>query len=254
MIQPETLLNLPQGASQPRFSPDVALIAYVENGSVWVTTVAAGGEALCIGPGANPQWHPDGLLSFLRETDGNTRIWRHDVTSEADPTPFSPADISVGAYAWSPDGCTLAVFEGRAMQRPAVAKPGAIWLLDAVSGETQQRIDPPSEPQLLLGGLAWSPDSQRLAWSIAFAVEGRRAEQREIRLLTVADGSIQSVMPVGACQTAVPAWRADGQALAFAATPHPYGSHALYSLATWNLRDASVRYRTLRSVYAAGRR
>ena len=244
MIQPETLLNLPQGASQPQFSPDIALIAYVENGNVWVTTVAAGGVAEMLGPGANPQWHSDGWLSYLRETDGITRVWRHDYLAEEEPTPVTPEGLSVGTYAWSPDGCTLAVFEGRAMQRPEVAKPGAIWLLDAASGEALQRIEPPAEPQLLLGGLAWSPDSRRLAWSVAVVVEGRRAEHREIRLLEVTDGSIRSVVPVGACQASLPSWRADGEALAFAATPHPYGYHALYSLATWNLRDASVRYRT----------
>jgi dipeptidyl aminopeptidase/acylaminoacyl peptidase len=244
MLQPESLLNLPQGASQPQFSPDVALIAYVENGNIWVTTVAAGGVAEKLGPGANPQWHPDGWLSFLREQDGVTRIWRYDVTTGAEPTPLPPEELSVGAYAWSPDGLTLAVFEGRALQRPQVAKPGAIWLLEAESGKTLQRIEPPAAPQLLLGSPAWSPDSQQLAWSVAVMVEGRRAEHREVRLLSVADGAIQSVLPVGACQTSLPAWRTDGKVLALAATPHPYGYHAFYSLATWNLRDASVRYRT----------
>lgn len=244
MIQPETLLNLPQGASQPQFSPDDARLAYVENGEVWVCPVAGGGEAVRIGPGANPQWHPAGWLSFLRETDGITRIWRHDVAAEAEPNPLPTEELTVGAYAWSPDGGTLAVFEGRGTQRRKIAKPGAIWLLDAVSGETQRRIDPPPTPQLLLGSPAWSPDSQQLAWSAAVVIEGRRAEQREIRVLSVADGSLRSVLPVGACQASLPAWRADGESLAFAATPHPYGYHAFYSLATWNLRDASLRYRT----------
>ena len=244
MLQPESLLDLPQGASQPQFSPDDSRIAYVENGSVWVTTVAAGGAPVSVGPGANPQWHPDGWLSYLRETDGITRLWRHDYPAGKAPMPVTPEDLTVGAYAWSPDGRTLAVFEGRAMQRPQVAKPGAIWLLDAVSGETQRRIEPPPAPQLLLGGPAWSPDSQQISWSAAVVVEGRRAENREIRLLEVTDGSIRSVVPVGACQTSLPSWRADGEALACAATPHPYGYHAFYSLATWNLSDASLRYRT----------
>ena len=244
MIQPESLLNLPQGAGQPQFSPDAALIAYVENGNVWVTTVAAGGEAVQVGPGAKPQWHPDGWLSFLRETDGITRVWRYDVTSETDPTPLPPAELSVGAYAWSPDGLTLAVFEGRAMQRPQVAKPGAIWLLDAECGETRQRIDPPPEPQMLQSGPVWSPDSHRIAWSSAVSVANNWLELNEVRMLCMGEDAIQSVIPVGACQTLRPAWRADGQALAFAATPHPYGTNALYNLATWNLCDASARYRT----------
>ena len=244
MLQPETLLNLPQGANQPQFSPDDSRIAYVENGSVWVTTVAAGGMAVKVGPGDKPRWHPDGWLSYLRETDGITRIWRQGHLAEEEPTPVTPEGLSVGTYAWSPDGLTLAVFEGRAMQRRQVAKPGAIWLLETASGETRRRIEPPPEPQLLQGGLAWSPDSRQIAWSIAFAVEGRRAEQHEIRLLNVEDGTIRRVMPVGACQAAVPAWRGDGQALAFAATPHPFGYHALYHLATWSQRDAAVRYRT----------
>ncbi len=244
MIQPETLLNLPQGASQPQFSPDDSRIAYVENGGVWVITVAAGGAPVSVGPGANPQWHPDGWLSYLRETDGMTRVWRYDHLAEEQPTSVSPEDLSVGSYAWSPDGLTLAVLEGRAMQRPQVAKPGAIWLLDAATGETRRRIDPPPERQLLLGGPAWSPDSQQIAWSAAVVVEGRRAENREIRVLSVADGTIRTVLPVGACQASLPSWRADGEALAFAATPHPYGYHAFYSLATWNRRDASLQYRT----------
>ncbi len=244
MIQPNTLLNLPQGAGQPQFSPDVALIAYVENGSVWVTTVAAGGVAVKVGRGANPQWHPDGWLSFLREQEGVTRVWRYDVTSEAGPKPLPPADLSVGAYAWSPDGLRLAVFEGRVLQRPQVARPGAIWLLEAESGETMQRIDPPPEPQLLLSGPVWSPDSQRIVWSSAVSAPGDWLDRHEVRMLRLGEDAIQSVIPVGACQTSRPAWRGDGQALAFAATPHPYGFNALFNLATWNLKDTSVRYRT----------
>jgi len=244
MLQPETLLNLPQGASQPQFSPDDSRIAYVENGSVWVTTVAAGGAAVRVGPGANPQWHPDGSLSFLRQSDGIMRVWRQDYLAEEEPTPFSPAGLPVVAYAWSPDGNTLALYEGRARQPLDDALPSSVWLLDAASGEIVRRVEPQAERQIIQGSLAWSPDSRRLAWSIAAAIEGRRAPHREICLLTVDDGSMQRVLPVGTCQTSRPAWRPDGEALAIAATPYPFGYHALYSLATWNLRDAAARYRT----------
>src|SRR5919204_4889696 len=40
----------------------------------------------------------------------------------------------------------------------------------------------------------------------------------------------------GACQARVPSWRPDGQALAFVATPHPYGYQVLFDPATWNAR------------------
>ena len=244
MLQPETLLNLPQGASQPQFSPDDTRLAYVENGSIWVTTVAAGGTAVNVGPGANPQWHPDGWLSYLRETDGITSVWRHDYLAEEEPTPFSPAGLPVVEHAWSPDGNTLALYEGRARQPLADALPSSVWLLDAVSGEILRRVEPQSERQLIQGRLAWSPDGRRLSWSVVAAIENRRGGHREIWLLTVDDGSMRRAMPVGTCQMSLPAWRPDGEALAFAATPHPYGFHALNSLATWNLRDFAVRYRT----------
>lgn len=244
MLQPESLLNLPQGASQPQFSPDDSHISYVENGGVWVISVAAGGAPVSIGPGTSPKWHPDGSLSFLRETDGITRVWRQDYLADKKPVPFSPAGLPVVTHAWSPDGNALALYEGRARQPLDDALPSSVWLLDAVSGEVLRRVEPQAERQIIQGSLAWSPDSRRLAWSILAAIDDRRSAYREIWLLTVADGAMQRVMPVGTCETSKPAWRPDGEALAFAATPHPYGSHSLHSLATWNLRDAAVRYRT----------
>lgn len=245
MLKPETLLNLPQGANQPQFSPDDTRIAFVENGDIWVCPVAPGGEPQHIGSGTGPQWHPDGSLSFLRESEGVMRVWRQDYVAGEEPTPFSPAGLPVVAHAWSPDGNALALYEGRARQPLDDALPSSLWLLDAASGEVLRRVEPQAERQIVQGNLAWSPDSQRLAWSIVAAIDDRRrSAHREIWLLTVADGSMQRVLPVGTCETSLPAWRPDGEALAFTATPHPYGSHSLNSLATWNLRDAAVRYRT----------
>ena len=156
---------------------------------------------------------------------------------------MSPEGVPVADYACSPDGRTLAVLEGRVPRRDQDRKPGRLWLIDTTTSEARMRAEPPPNegPR---GRLSWSPDGRHLAWEVAVSLDDRRDSQWEVRLVAIAKGPIRQVVPVGACQTVQPVWRPDGQALAFAATPHPYGYNALYSLATWNLRGGMARYRT----------
>lgn len=246
----ELLLHLPAGAGQPQFSPDSTQLAYLEDGTAWVRPLEGSAEPRPLGPGRLLRWPPDGAaLTLLRVEDGTPSVWRQPLDPAEAPVRLSPAGMTVKGYAWSPDGRRLAVLEAAALDcdpatlRLTPAHTGKLWLVDTATGDARHRADvPPGEwPRRL----TWSPDGRHLAWDVLlFDEDSEAAATEEVRLNSVAGGPVQRVVPFGACQTKAPSWRPDSQALAFIATPLPYGYQVLFGLATWNLRGGPVRYLT----------
>jgi dipeptidyl aminopeptidase/acylaminoacyl peptidase len=275
VIQPETLLQLPGGAYAPQFSPDGAHLAYVEDGQVLVGGVEGAVEPRPMGTGRILRWHPSGdSLTVLRAAEGPPRVWRLPInpTPDAGATPLSPEDTAVRDYALSPDGRTLAVIEAaapiiewdRTSMRFRYPPPGALWFVDAASGVAQRRLELPPDETPLRPCLSWSPDGRHLAWEVFRYPDDRQENLTEMRLVAAAGGPLRRIVPTGACQTKFPAavgslsgssaglWRPDSGALAFTASPHPYGVYALFSLVTWDLAGGIVRYLTRDPVLVFG--
>ncbi|MBM3240087.1 S9 family peptidase [Candidatus Poribacteria bacterium] len=233
----EAFLQLSGGAGEPQFSPDGKYLAYSERGSVWVRPVEEDGEPHKIGAGRKPLWRPDSNALALIRDDGSPRVWLHPLDKPDSARPISPEGVAVKDYVWSPDGKTLAVLE----QPVAFGKPSALSLVDVTTGEVQGRFELDSFEDY--DSLSWSPDGRYLAWDVVIepgaevlrSIGARTNSGLEVRLLNVKEGTIQRVLPVGTCMIKTLAWRFDGQAMVFCATPHPYGYQCQWRLATWSI-------------------
>src|SRR5262249_24776800 len=106
-------------------------------------------------------WHPsskrlavgmaDGLVQ-LRDAATGAVVWERRAAG-----PFKGFSIPVAAVAFSPDGKTLAVGSGDALN-PARAADVQLWC--AAEGKPRRRLKGHSAP---VNGLAFSPDGRRLA-------------------------------------------------------------------------------------------
>ena len=131
--------------SQPRFSPDGRLLAYVGDRSgwwnLWLYDVASGQTRQLIeeeaehggpvwGPGGMRfSWSPDGRqIAFVRTGGGFSGIYVAEVATGAS-RPVGPQDGSVTALSWSPAGDRLAALWGSA------SRPTRLALLDPSTGE-----------------------------------------------------------------------------------------------------------------------
>lgn len=217
----------------------------MQGGQVFLAAVdsPAGPVQLC--DGWAPRWRPGrNELLVLRARRAST-LWLQPPTPGAAGAPIPGAPRRIAAYAWSPDGRQLALVERRALH-----KPGALWLIDADTGAVERRVRLPSYE--VEGPLQWSLDGRWLAWSVEISPDDRTNALHEVRVLDLHGGAVRRVVPPGTCQTAAPVWRPDGRALALLATPHSYGFQALYRLATWHVDGSAARYLTRDPLVVAG--
>jgi Tol biopolymer transport system component len=139
---------------------------------------------------------PSGRIAFAIELAGN---WRIATVRAPDPDGLTTFDTPVDSVAetiiWSPDG-----------ERIAWDEPGvALWVMNADGSEPRQIY-----PHLHTGpqGIAWSPDSRRLAV----------ADLTELVVVN-ADGTGRRVIERCACWA--PGWSPDGRLIAYSVTGAP---------------------------------
>lgn len=242
---PSPFAALPRGAAGPQFSPDGRTIAYMQGGQISLAAVDSPASPVQLCAGWAPRWRPGRNELLVLRAERASSLWLQPPISGAAGAPIPGAPRRIAAYAWSPDGRQLALVERRALH-----KPGALWLIDADAGAVERRVRLSSYE--VEGPLQWSPDGRWLAWSVEISPDDRTNALHEIRVLDLNGGAVRRAVPPGACQTAAPVWRPDGRALALLATPHPYGFQALYRLATWHVDGSAARYLTRDPLVVAG--
>jgi len=203
-MKPEDVYAL-KGVSDPRLSPDGETVAYVP-------------------------WSIDGEANEYR---GN--IWLAPVDGSEPPRRFTAGERRDGEPRWSPDGSSLAFVSSRAEKEPA-----QLYVISLRGGEAQKLTKLKEDVR----GVAWSPDSTKIAFTSRVRDEAsdeederRRPPRRVTRLLyklddegwiadrrsqlfvVPADGSAEPKQLTDSEQdNGTPAWSPDGSQLVFASS------------------------------------
>lgn len=224
----------PKDDRSPRWSPDSQQLAYVSTGEgksekpQLYVIVALGGEAeyICTMPNgvSDPAWAPDGSrLAFLSlegqepQSDPlvvgparHRRLWTVRPGFEI-PEAITPDNLTIWEYAWSPDGKQIAVYYSTGPGENDWYS-GQIGVVSAGGGAVRQI----SQLVGQASGLAWSPDSQKIAyitgeWSDRGLVGG------DLFVQAIEGGEARNHTPRSTISLSWCRWFPDGERLLYAA-------------------------------------
>jgi len=199
------------GIGSPVLSPDGTSIAFRALNDIY--TMDIGGKPTPLFNDrwwkCDPDWSPDGRrLAFVTDRTGTLNIWIRDLATGRDAQLTHLSDSAALSARWSPDASEIAFLD----------QDGALWVVDAATGDLQKIFDATFEP----GRPSWSPDGNHIALA-AVVPYSRRYREGLSKILVVnrhtGEGTYVDPAPHRSLQTRGddgPVWSPDGTKLAFA--------------------------------------
>jgi Tol biopolymer transport system component len=163
------ITNIPEGACQPRWSPDGSRIVFISPCIRQLTTyqgaslfiVNADGSGLVPLPSVpggdfDPSWSPDGehiAFTSLRNS-GVPGIFIINIKDYVVTSLVQNESRAISQPAWSPDGKLIAY----------VNSDNRIWVMDT-HGENRRSLTIGGEDMVVVNNPAWSPDSSAVIYA-----------------------------------------------------------------------------------------
>jgi dipeptidyl aminopeptidase/acylaminoacyl peptidase len=227
-------------------SPDGRFVAYTVTETdfeqdafvtqLWIAP-SAGGEPFQLtrgGKSVGPaRWSPDGKwLAFTSGRVGDKNQIFAIKPDGGEAVQLTNAETSVGEFAWSPDGQSIAFIAPQPDSPARKARKehlgdfetvrgdytySQIWtfdLSDAWRKPVKGVVRTKGRDVHVNGGLAWSPDGSRLAYSGTTTPDLVDLGTADIYVLTVASGDVKKVVSQSGPDSG-PRWSPDGARLAF---------------------------------------
>jgi dipeptidyl aminopeptidase/acylaminoacyl peptidase len=176
-------------------------------------------------PAPRLRWRPDGqTLSMLVAATGGSQVATVDPDTNA-VTVITAAPGGVSSYEWSPDGRFIAYLSRENGTAPPIAnavgaKPPAtrLWI-QALAGVAPRALTPPDQ---YVDSFAWSPGSDRLAYSFAPFVGFLAPYSTKIFSVAAGGGEARPIIDRAGMNVS-PQFSPDGQRISFITTSERTG-------------------------------
>jgi dipeptidyl aminopeptidase/acylaminoacyl peptidase len=231
--------------SAARISPDGRYVVYQVNETnwpdnayeteLWIVNVA-GSESYQLTnakkSSSGARWSPDSKrIAFISDRDGKRQLYVISPDG-GEAMQLTKVETGVGAADWSPDGKRIAFTmsdpESKA-RKERKEKYGEfewvdedytmshLWVVDVPAGAPEKLPEPQRLTEggdFTVGGFAWAPDSQRIAFSATKNSDPSFGGTADLYVIRVADKSLKKIVDTPGPDTS-PVWSPDGREIAF---------------------------------------
>ena len=226
-------------AGTPAISPDGQWVAYTvreanweENSyktEIWLADVKTGAIRQLTShvkkSSTSPTWAPDGLrLAFASDRDEKRQIYVIDPRG-GEARKLTSAEEGVGAFAWSPDGKSIAYAATDAKTEADKEREKTLgefdvfgegyrmthlWVFDIASRKARRL----TSGAFTVGSFNWSPDGTQIAFDHRVNPANTSGATADISIVAVRDGTVRKLVDQEGAD-AGPVWSPDGSHIAF---------------------------------------
>jgi dipeptidyl aminopeptidase/acylaminoacyl peptidase len=189
---------------------------------------------------SQPRWSPDGrMIAFVSAREERPQIWLIDPDG-GEAERLTDSKTGVQSFRWSPDGKAIAFTAQRELtaeeEKRQKEKDDArvvdqdfryarLWTIDLAGKKATEVV----KGEVHVGDVQWSPDGSRIAYTVTPTPKADDGGRSDIYLLTLASGESRPLLENRGPDNS-PRWSPDGREIAFSSRedlPHTVGQQRL---------------------------